>query len=240
MPKVSRIEVVSTGARRRWTLAEKRRIVAESNGGRGEVSDEAAALVPVEIVTPAASGSATAEERDRDDRGPLAKGAKSAGSILIEFGPGCRIRVDGDFDAFRAGCMSGSQLATRICARGLMASPSWCRRRLGGKVPSAWRPDAQPLDLRRGRQQGAGALLRRLRSGTCHSGAANARAVDREGRALAFAEGMRHTCRAQARSRRPALAPPLARPPPHRTPAMKSRRLTGSPRRPWPTTFPGW
>jgi transposase len=125
MPKVSRIEVVSTGARRRWTLAEKRRIVAESNGGRGEVSatarrnglsggqlftwrrlaregrlgDEAAALVPVEIVTPAASGSATAEERDRDERGPLAKGAKSSGSILIELGHGIRIRVDGDFDA---------------------------------------------------------------------------------------------------------------------------------------------
>jgi transposase len=28
--KVSRIEVISTGARRRWTLAEKQRIVAES------------------------------------------------------------------------------------------------------------------------------------------------------------------------------------------------------------------
>ncbi len=28
--KVSRLEVISTGARRRWTLAEKRRIVAES------------------------------------------------------------------------------------------------------------------------------------------------------------------------------------------------------------------
>ena len=30
MSKVSRLEVLSTGARRRWTLAEKRRIVAES------------------------------------------------------------------------------------------------------------------------------------------------------------------------------------------------------------------
>jgi len=30
MPKVSRIEVISTGARRRWTLQEKQRIVAES------------------------------------------------------------------------------------------------------------------------------------------------------------------------------------------------------------------
>src|SRR5580698_6103963 len=94
MSKVSRIEVVSTGARCRWTLEEKRRIVAESYGGRGEVSatarrhglsggqlftwrrlaregllcDEAAALVPVEIVTPAASDLVTAEERDCDER----------------------------------------------------------------------------------------------------------------------------------------------------------------------------
>ena len=30
--KVSRLEVISTGARRRWTLPEKRRIVAESYG----------------------------------------------------------------------------------------------------------------------------------------------------------------------------------------------------------------
>ncbi|MGH7100284.1 MAG: IS66-like element accessory protein TnpA [Stellaceae bacterium] len=36
--KVSRIEVISTGARRRWTLAEKRRIVAESHSGRRQVS----------------------------------------------------------------------------------------------------------------------------------------------------------------------------------------------------------
>src|ERR1700722_20152916 len=98
MPKVSRIEVVSTGARRRWTAAVKRRIVAESCGGRGEVSatarrhglsggqlftwrrlaregrlgDEAAALVPVEIVAPAASGPAADEERDSEERAPIA------------------------------------------------------------------------------------------------------------------------------------------------------------------------
>ncbi|WLA44548.1 transposase [Bradyrhizobium elkanii] len=33
MPKVSRLEVVSTGARRRWTLEEKQPIVAESYSG---------------------------------------------------------------------------------------------------------------------------------------------------------------------------------------------------------------
>ena len=36
--KVSRLEVVSTGARRRWTLEEKQRIVAESYVGRRLVS----------------------------------------------------------------------------------------------------------------------------------------------------------------------------------------------------------
>ena len=36
--KVPRLEVVSTGARRRWTLEEKQRIVAESYGGPRLVS----------------------------------------------------------------------------------------------------------------------------------------------------------------------------------------------------------
>ncbi len=38
MPKVSRLEVIETGARRRWTLEEKRRIVAESDRGTRQVS----------------------------------------------------------------------------------------------------------------------------------------------------------------------------------------------------------
>ncbi|MCA1363358.1 transposase [Bradyrhizobium sp. IC3069] len=38
MPKVSRLEVVSTGARRRWTLEEKQRILTESYGGSRLVS----------------------------------------------------------------------------------------------------------------------------------------------------------------------------------------------------------
>ena len=36
--KISRLEVITTGARRRWTLLEKQRIVAESQGGRRVVS----------------------------------------------------------------------------------------------------------------------------------------------------------------------------------------------------------
>lgn len=38
MPKLSRIEVIETGARRRWTLEAKRRIVAESYSAPRQVS----------------------------------------------------------------------------------------------------------------------------------------------------------------------------------------------------------
>ncbi|WP_456843692.1 transposase [Bradyrhizobium sp. USDA 4510] len=95
MPKVSRLEVVSTGARRRWTLEEKQRIVAESYSGprlasvtarrnglstsqlftwrrlarAGRlVEDAAPALVPVEVVlNQMASGKpgAVQEQRER-------------------------------------------------------------------------------------------------------------------------------------------------------------------------------
>ncbi len=38
MPKISRLDVISTDARHRWTLSEKQRIVAESYAGRRLVS----------------------------------------------------------------------------------------------------------------------------------------------------------------------------------------------------------
>jgi transposase len=41
MPKVSRLEVITTGARRRWTLEEKLRIVAESFSGHRAASSTA-------------------------------------------------------------------------------------------------------------------------------------------------------------------------------------------------------
>ena len=125
MSKVSRVEVISTGARRRWTLEEKRRIVSESHGGRREVSatarrhglsgsqlftwrrlaregrlgDEVAALVPVEIAAPAADSPATIEERGHDATAAFSRASKNTGLIVIEVGNGCRIRVAGDFDA---------------------------------------------------------------------------------------------------------------------------------------------
>lgn len=102
MPKVSRLEVVSTGARRRWILEEKRRIVTESYGGprlvsvtarrnglstsqlftwrrlarEGKLSGDAApVLVPVEIT-------------------PAALPVSSATTSVFELGGGCRVRVD--------------------------------------------------------------------------------------------------------------------------------------------------
>ena len=41
MPKVSTLEVIETGARRRWTLEEKQRIVAESFSAPRQVSSTA-------------------------------------------------------------------------------------------------------------------------------------------------------------------------------------------------------
>jgi transposase len=104
MSKVSRIEVIPTGARRRWTLEEMRRIVAESFGGRGEVSatarrhglsggqlftwrrlaregrlgDERSALVPVDIVAPSAESPAKPERADDVNRLPILRAAAAS------------------------------------------------------------------------------------------------------------------------------------------------------------------
>ncbi|RXG83726.1 IS66 family insertion sequence hypothetical protein [Bradyrhizobium vignae] len=121
MPKVSRLEVVSTGARRRWTLEEKQRIVTESYGGPRLVSvtarrnglstsqlftwrrltregkligDAAPVLVPVEI-TPAAAP--ISRWRATTCVFTPAQRAR-AGIIEIELGGGCRVRVDRDVD----------------------------------------------------------------------------------------------------------------------------------------------
>jgi len=121
MPKVSRLEVVSTGARRRWTLEEKQRIVTESYGGprvvsvtarrnglstkqlftwrrlarEGKLSGDAApVLVPVEI-TPVAAPISSGGPQSVSS--PPAQRA-GAGIIEIELGGGCRVRVDRDVD----------------------------------------------------------------------------------------------------------------------------------------------
>ena len=118
--KVSRLEVVSTGARRRWTVDEKQRIVAESYDGSRLVSatarrnglstsqlftwrrlaregrlggDAAPLLVPVEITsTPTPASAVVAQTRPSP-----AKERAKVGIIEIEL-RGCRVRVDRDVD----------------------------------------------------------------------------------------------------------------------------------------------
>jgi transposase len=53
MSKVSRLEVIQSGARRRWSAEEKRRIVAESESGSRQVSVTARryGLLPSQLFT---------------------------------------------------------------------------------------------------------------------------------------------------------------------------------------------
>jgi transposase len=118
--KVSRLEVVSTGARRHWRLEEKQRIVAESYGGprlvsitarrhglsasqlftwrrlarEGRLNEDAVpALVPVEIAsTPTPASNCVPQPPSS----PPAQ-RRRAGIIEIELG-GCRVRVDREVD----------------------------------------------------------------------------------------------------------------------------------------------
>src|ERR1700728_2931593 len=114
--KVSRLEVVSTGARRRWTLEDKQRIVAESYGGPRLVSvtarrnglsasqlftwrrlaredrlsgDAVPALVPAEIAFTPALGSTCAPQPPSS---PPAQRAR-VGIIEIELSGGWRGRA---------------------------------------------------------------------------------------------------------------------------------------------------
>src|SRR6202021_3736161 len=114
--KVARLEVVSTGAPRRWTLEEKQRIVAESYGGprlvsvtarhnglsasqlftwrrlarEGRLSGDAVpALVPVEIAFPSAPAPTCAPPPPSSPPPRRARG----GIIEIELSGGFRVRV---------------------------------------------------------------------------------------------------------------------------------------------------
>ena len=86
-------------------------LVAESFGGRGEVSATARRhglsggqlftwrrLARDEIEAPALANSAK-PERDHDAPAGSARASKGPGLIVIELGNGCRVRVDRDFDA---------------------------------------------------------------------------------------------------------------------------------------------
>jgi transposase len=109
MPQVSRLDVIATGARRRWALEEKQRIVAESFGAPRQTSATARrhGLSPSQLFTwrrLAREGKLAA-----DDAGPgfapVIVGSESmrpadsrSGLMEIELRGGRRVRVDGSVD----------------------------------------------------------------------------------------------------------------------------------------------
>jgi transposase len=119
MPQVSRLEVISSGARRRWTEDEKRRIVAESFDGLRRVSATARryGLSPSQLFTwrrqigaasPAAEIAATflpafieckpvgIDNGSSEESKPA---PTAAGRMEIRLANGGRVIVGPDFDA---------------------------------------------------------------------------------------------------------------------------------------------
>jgi transposase len=154
MSKISRLEVVSTGARRRWTLEEKQRIVAESFGGPRLVSatarrnglstsqlftwrrlartgrlsgDAVPALVAVEIASTAAPASRCAPVSSCSS--PQRAGA---GIIEIELGNGCRVRVDREVDGEARQSDYGHHRLLRPCRKW----PRGCATQSVEEIPS--------------------------------------------------------------------------------------------------------
>ena len=109
MSKVSRLEVIQSGARRRWSAEEKRRIVAESEGGSRQVSVTARryGLLPSQLFTwrrLARKGRLTGGEdtvtfaQALIARSPPSS-ASSASRMEIVLADGVRVIVDKDVDA---------------------------------------------------------------------------------------------------------------------------------------------
>jgi transposase len=109
MPKVSRLEVIQSGARRRWSAEEKRRIVAESESGSRQVSVTARryGLMPSQLFTwrrLARAGRLTAgEDAVTFAQAMIAHSPPSTVSlpsrIEIVLADGVRVIVDRDVDA---------------------------------------------------------------------------------------------------------------------------------------------
>ncbi|MDE3116507.1 MAG: transposase [Pseudomonadota bacterium] len=122
IPKVSTLEVIETGSRRRWTLEEKQRIVAESFSAPRVVSatarrhglstsqlfnwrrqaregclvaEEGPAFVPAVIAPESPGEPAIAEAPPPDDR-PACRGS---GRMVIVLSSGSRVIVGNDVDA---------------------------------------------------------------------------------------------------------------------------------------------
>jgi transposase len=115
MSKVSRLEVIQTGARRRWSTEEKRRIVAESEGGLRQVSATARryGLRPSQLFNwrrLARDGRLGGSEEavafaqgviacDRAADRPTLSAAASASRLEIVLADAVRLIVDEDVDA---------------------------------------------------------------------------------------------------------------------------------------------
>jgi transposase len=124
MPKISRLEVIETGARRRWTPEEKQRIVAESFGaprivsatarrhglsnsqlftwrrlareGKLVVADDAAAFVPAVLAPEHRMPDAPPEESLPPQ---IERKARAAGRMEIVLSDARRVIVGSDVDA---------------------------------------------------------------------------------------------------------------------------------------------
>jgi transposase len=110
MSKVSRLEVIESGARRRWSAAEKRRIVAESESGPRQISATARrhGLRPGQLFTwrrLAREGRLTGNEdtvafaQAVIDHSPSPAVSSPSSRMEIVLADGMRIVVDKDVDA---------------------------------------------------------------------------------------------------------------------------------------------
>ena len=111
MPKISRLEVIATGSRRRWSDEEKRRILAEALSAPRNVSATARrhALSPGQLFTwcRLAREGKLAGNGDigfapvliAPETGTLSSFRTNAGVMEIELAGGRRVRIDASVDA---------------------------------------------------------------------------------------------------------------------------------------------
>jgi transposase len=127
MPKISRLEVIETGARRRWTPEEKQRIVGESFGaprivsatarrhglsnsqlftwrrlareGKLVVEDDAAAFVPAVVAPEYRMPDVPAEPGPESLPSQADRKARAAGRMEIVLSGARRVIVGSDVDA---------------------------------------------------------------------------------------------------------------------------------------------
>jgi len=110
MSKVSRLEVIESGARRRWSAQEKQRIVAESESGPRQVSVTARryGLLPSQLFTWRRQARAGRLSGGEDSvtfaqavitQRPPAVSASLRGGMEIVLMDGVRVIIDKDVDA---------------------------------------------------------------------------------------------------------------------------------------------